>query len=77
MTLLQVRTAAPQAFNFNDLIAIGNSAAGFVTTALPKLIGIAYLVVVCVILWRLWKNRSKDVPNMELIALAIMFGLMR
>ncbi len=77
MTLLQVRTAAPQAVNANDAIAIVNQAMGFVGTALPKLIGIAYFVVVCVILWRLWKARKSSPPMMELIALAIMFGLMR
>lgn len=77
MTLLQIRTAAPQTVNATDAIAIVNQAMGFVGTALPKIIGIAYFAVVCIILWRLWKNRKSAPPMMELIALAIMFGLMR
>lgn len=77
MTILQVRTAAPQAVNANDAIAIVNQAMSFISAGLPKLIAIAYFIVVCIILWRLWKTKMKGTPMMELIGLAIVFGLMR
>ena len=77
MTLLQIRTAAPQAVNVNDVTALLNQATTAISVAVPKLIAIAYFIVVCIILWRLWKTKMKGLPMMELIGLAIVFGLMR
>lgn len=79
MTLLQVKTAAPASVNATDVMSLVNQAMGFVSTALPKVIAIAYFAAVIIILWHIWKGfrGGQKLSLMEWIGVAIVFGLMR
>jgi len=77
MTFLQAKQiAAPQVASVNDVTNILNQITSFASSAMPKVIGVAYLAVVIVLLYRLWKQR-KSLTLTELIGTGILFGLMR
>jgi hypothetical protein len=81
LTMLQQRTAAPQA-NVGDFTAIINAfiapAFNFLNVVINPIIHILYLAVLFVILYRIWKQKGfAKMSMMEIIALAIALGLMR
>lgn len=81
MTILQARppTQAPHAPALGDITSIFQQVVGFIEAAVPKLVGLAYFLVVIAILVRLWKDRAAfwSRPLTEMCALGILFALMR
>lgn len=76
-TILQVKGAAPQVVNLGDVSGIVNQIFGTFSTLFPKVLALAYFLVVLVILYRLWQARVTKMSTMELIGLAIALALMR
>lgn len=80
MTLLQQRitTAPPTQINANDFTAIFTKGFDAINAVMGPLIHIAYFVLLIVILWQIASNKGfKGWTKIELVALAIAFGLMR
>ena len=79
MTILQIRTNAPAPIKAADAMSLIDQAVGFVGSAMPKAIALAYFFAVLILLWRLFKQvRAKqEVPMLELIGVCLVFGLMR
>lgn len=77
-TVLQARIAAPTAVSANDFMGVFQQAMTFVNGIVPPIVHIAYLFVIVFILFEIWKTKGfKGWARMEMIGLAIAFGLMR
>lgn len=76
-TMLQIKGQAPQVVNVADVSGIVNQVVSTFGALFPKVLALAYFLVVLVILYRLWQARVTKMSTMELIGLAIALALMR